>query len=42
MPVKRGGRLVELYPEVVKAFDKYLAQGKRPEPDFTKLINVIL
>jgi hypothetical protein len=33
--------LVELYPVVVKAFDEYLAQGKA-EPDFTKLINVIL
>ena len=42
MPVKQGGRLVELTPDIVKAFDKYLEEGKRPEPDFTKLINAIL
>ena len=42
MPVKQGGRLVELNPEVVKVFDKYLAEGRRSEPDFTKLINAIL
>jgi hypothetical protein len=42
MPVREGGRLVELTPEVVSAFDKYLEEGKRPEPDFTKLINAVL
>jgi hypothetical protein len=42
MSAKHGGRLVELYPEVVKAFDEYLTQVKRRSQISQKLINVIL
>ena len=41
MPVKQGGRLVELRPNVVKAFSEY-KEIKDPKTQFTTLINDIL
>lgn len=41
MPVKQGGRLVELRPNVVKAFSEY-KEVKDPKTQFTTLINDIL
>lgn len=42
MPVKPGGRLVELSPDVVRKVDEFLKSERRPEPDFTNLVNAIL
>jgi hypothetical protein len=41
MPVKQGGRLVELRPNVVKAFTEY-REVNDPKAQFTTLINDIL
>lgn len=41
MPVKQGGRLVELRPNVVKAFTEY-KEVKDPKTQFSTLINDIL
>ncbi len=42
MPVKQGGKLVELTPSVVKQVEHFLESKRRPESDFTKLVNAIL